>query len=210
MCTFLRLSNMSVITIYLSPLSIQILILVLLTVNFVIYNPIIIFYSFQFWKLRNESYFKKRHPYFVLAKVIAIQVYISVSRSINWIGKLSSNEYPKIMQESSNFFVILGVCAIPMIIVRFWWLYFDYTHALQLRAMKWQKNIVQDIELPWTLKYRYLGNRKYLATIIIIADIIALVSIQFLYTFILCVSCICTYIVIFIDSAFYPAKHYTI
>lgn len=168
---------MSSFIVYLSPSTIYAFVGILLFLNFFVYSPIVSYYCVQFWKLRNESFFNKRHPYFVLALVITAQIWTCISRAIQMI-LLVSEDQTSLLFSFNTLFLNLGYCIFGMTIIRFWWLYFDYTRALQLKALKWQRNIAQDLNLPWTLKYKYLGDRKFLSTLVILFTIISNISIQ--------------------------------
>lgn len=169
---------MSTIDIRFNPTTLYVIVGILIGTNFIIYTPIIIYYAAKFWKLRNESFFRKRHPYFVIAKVIGLQIWMCIPRSIYWFSIFAKNTSP-IIFVFNDIFLNIAYPIFGLVLIRFWWLYFDYSRSWQLKTLKWKQNIVQEMSEPWTLKYKYLGTRKFLSRTIIIYAIIVIVSIQF-------------------------------
>lgn len=139
-----------------------------------ILTPIILYYCFQFWKLRDRQFFKQRHPYLVLSIVIGLHIWLCIYVPFVWTLKstLSSSENLKYI---SHVVRELGFCFLSSILIRFWRLYFDYTRALQIKAMKWHKNITQQStqHMPWTLKYSFLNDSRFLASLVVIFSLIA-------------------------------------
>lgn len=146
--------------------------LIILSINFFLYCPITTYFAIKFWKLRNELFFKKRHPYFILSIVMGIQIWLCISPTLTLTIILANSDSDE-LKHINNFIRNMILCFLAMVLVRFWRLYFDYSHALQLKGIKWQKNIVQHLSLhPWTLKYKYLSSTKFLTTIIVISTVI--------------------------------------
>lgn len=164
---------MALIEIYINSVALYVTSAILLILNYFVYTPIVAFYCIQFWKMRNEPFFKKRHPYFILAIVIGLQLWMCIAPTLNWIIRVAGNK-SLILFHFSSFVKNIVLCLLGMILVRFFWLYFDYSHALQLKTMKWKQNIVHHSSLqPWTLKYKYLSDVKFLFAIVIIFTIIS-------------------------------------
>ncbi len=63
--------------------------------------------------------------------------------------------------------------------VRFWLLFYDYTHELKSLSIKWKSHISRD-QIPWTHKYQWLGNAKLVTSIPLTLTTIIVIIIMFI------------------------------
>ena len=135
-------------------------IMTMFCVNWFILTPISLYGAYRFWKLANQNipWFTKRHPKFVVIKVILINIYPAIVRP--------SIDIPRhvfgLLTPSHPIFVFLSnLTHLSSLLwaIRLWLLYYDYNHSLLTLSFKWKQVILkQNTITPWTIRYKYLGN----------------------------------------------------
>ena len=132
-------------------------------------TPLSIYYLIRFWRLKDKvPTFHKRHPKLVTFIIICILIHILIIRTIADLPGIL--DHP-LNNDLSTFYVRLILwytihIIYITLIIRAWLLYIDYTQNEQLITLSWQQQIVHDnIKLPWSLRYKFLSNIKYLSII---------------------------------------------
>ena len=146
-------------------------------------TPVQFCYVHEFWRLKKQkiAFFTKRHPSLVLFNVIIFNLYASILHPILdfiQLNQLLELSHPLILI-CSNVLESLAV----LITIRLWLLYYDFNHELHTLSMKWTSEITgDDTNLPWTLKYKWMGNLKILsvfgAVFVVIIMVIAVYVIR--------------------------------
>ena len=146
-----------------------------------IVSPIQLYFVHQFWNLKQENitFFTKRHPYLVVFTVLMFNLYPLIFRPIAaflWINGLINAWHPLVLLLEN----MLQTYAM-LVIIRLWLLYYDFNHELQSLSLKWKSQIAKDqssINLPWTIKYKWMGNVRILCIIaFVFACIILLIAV---------------------------------
>eukprot|EP01084_Bolivina_argentea_P029355 54479_1 len=150
-------------------------IIILTCIYVLILTPLSLYYAHKLWTLNthNISFVTKRHPRIVIFSVLLFNVYAIIIRPICDISYLSGLDLGLFGAFLSN----LGQIGIIMIIIalRVWLLFYDHKHQTRTLAIKWQTQVTgQENKIPWTTKYKYLGNVRILLYICVISSVIVL------------------------------------
>ena len=131
---------------------------IVLGFNVLVYFPLGIIFALKFWRLRKNTFILKRRPKLVLSIVIVAYIYILIGRTstvLDAINIIEPNLYVDVITTNN------GWIAVNFVGFRMWLLFYDYKRGQHLSSLRWRIKI-DPKTLPWTLKYKYLSNLKYL------------------------------------------------
>lgn len=139
--------------------------------------PLSIYYTIKLWKLHKENvlFITKRRPHTVIFGICLFNFFPVIVRPFT--------DLPQIWQPAVkyyNFYIRLALTNIIHLflfatISRLWLLYYDYKRCLQSLSIHWKKHILQQQNyIPWTLKYKFLGNTKIIHVVVITLWILAM------------------------------------
>eukprot|EP01084_Bolivina_argentea_P200391 342673_1 len=145
-------------------------------VNFVVFLPIIIYHLHRFWKYRSKEIIVKRRPKLVLVIVILTLIYILIFRSWCAFGDVlypslsNLNDRPLYHNYTFSIFLSYFLHFIALLIlIRSWFIYYDYQRNAQLLALEWKKLLRYNLEILeqnnsiWTITCGpYLGNSQFI------------------------------------------------
>eukprot|EP01084_Bolivina_argentea_P087681 158353_1 len=139
---------------------------VVTSIYLIILSPMSLYYGYSFWKFskQNIAFFTKRHTSLVLVEVILLNVFIAIIRTSTDFLRLNQiiGKYGILSSLLLNLMQFYPV----LILIRLWLLYYDYNYGLQTISIKWKSQITkQQKQLPWTLRYKWMGNLKILTII---------------------------------------------
>ena len=145
-----------------------------------ILTPIELYYCRLFWRLNKQRipYFSKRHPKLVLFGTLLINLYPLLFRPISDYMQINDiiHDFHPFIFFATNMTQLYAI----LHFIRLWLLYFDFNHELNLLSMKWKSLFLHSETItPWTIKYKWLGNMKYLAIFGIISGIIVMSIVTF-------------------------------
>ena len=170
----------------------------MVAVYWLIITPIQIYWGYQFWKLKqqNVAFFTKRHPSLVIFNAIMFNLYPLIFRPI-FDTLVLNNVFPMhhpaalIFGSSGNPFGVL-------LVMRLWLFYYDFSSELHSLSLKWKSQITKSnhddqdhgnqsdlthIKLPWTMRYRWMGNPAKISILgIPVAMSILLISVLSTYS----------------------------
>eukprot|EP01084_Bolivina_argentea_P266445 451933_1 len=138
-----------------------------------ILTPLSLYYLHLLWKLSSEHipFFTKRHPKLILVSAILFNIYPTILRPIADLTRAYSifpidHPLPRSMVNIMQWYLILDY-------MRLWLLYYDYNYSLHSLKLKWKEHILKtEMNIPWTHKYKFMGNLKTLSIISIPIGII--------------------------------------
>ena len=150
---------------------------IILTAIYVsIFTPISLFCAYQLWLLKDKNvpFVTKRHPKVVILTIILFIIYpMFVRPTANLVEIYYSHNV--IVLAMGNLTVYLpGIHC-----TRFWLLYYDYSYGVHSLSIKW-KSKVSDQTIPWTHKYKWLGNSKIVTAIPLILSTVFNVIIRYI------------------------------
>eukprot|EP01083_Nonionella_stella_P239247 837552_1 len=108
-------------------------------VNFFIYLPIGFYFTLKFWKLRDQTFIKKRRPVLVIISIVFIFLWMLGVRTVDIYGGL----FPISTDPFSRHLLVLitdtGWLCVNAYVLRMWLLYYDYKKGVDLSSMRWKK-----------------------------------------------------------------------
>ena len=154
--------------------TVHVVLFIIIGIYWFIITPIQIFYGYRFWKLKqqNIAFFTKRHASLVISNAIMFNLYPLIFRPISDL--ILVNGFFPIHHPAVLMFSNLINCYALLIVMRLWLLYYDFNHELHSLSLKWKSQITKHgnhTQLPWTMRYKWMGNP---ATISIFAGIMAI------------------------------------
>eukprot|EP01084_Bolivina_argentea_P288033 494302_1 len=114
--------------------------------------------------LQNIPWISKRHPKLIVFSAIVFNLYPTIFRPIgDYFYAANGSDSP-----IANLFGNIIQWYLLLEYMRLWLLYYDYKFQVNSLSLKWKQHILKEqITIPWTHKYRWLGNVKILCIIYI-------------------------------------------
>eukprot|EP01083_Nonionella_stella_P020393 56537_1 len=139
---------------------------ILTCVYWFILSPLSLFYVYKLWELssHNIPFFTKRHPKLITVSCILFNIYPTILRPFADLTRAHGvfhyrHALPRSTVNIMQWYLLLEY-------MRLWLLYYDYNYALHTLALKWKQQILkEETNIPWTHRYRWLGNVKILSII---------------------------------------------
>ena len=163
--------------------NLQIALITLTIVWITIFTPISLYYARQLWILKQQNiiHITKRHPKVVLLSIILFNTWPTIIRPLtNFLQLYYPGVWATMLANTISYFV-------GLLCVRFWLLFYDYTYELHSLSLKWKAKISDDLHIPWTIRYKWLGNAKIIVAIPLIVSSCIIILIGYfmlsLYTF---------------------------
>lgn len=155
----------------------QAAIIILTGVWMIIFTPISLCYARQLWRLKEQHiiYVTKRHPKVVILSIILFNIWPTIIRPLQEFGEIYYRGiWTVILGYSMHYFI-------GILCVRFWLLFYDYTYEIHSISIKWKSHLAVDdeLQLPWTHRYKWLGNAKIIVAISLLTSSILLSIIRY-------------------------------
>eukprot|EP01084_Bolivina_argentea_P243986 408852_1 len=136
----------------------RILSAVVIGINILIYLPIGLYFSWQFFRLRNDIFMYKRRPILVVITIVFVYIWMLIARTINIYHALENIATNPIIL---GIITDSGWLCVNICVLRLWLLFYDYKRGVHLSSMRW-KTIIDSTTTPWTIKYKHFADIKYL------------------------------------------------
>eukprot|EP01083_Nonionella_stella_P017886 50081_1 len=110
-----------------------------------------------------------QHPRVVILSVLVFNAYIVIIRPVSDLTALYGLQLGLEPLSTIGLFVIT---------LRVWLLFYDYNHALHTLSLKWQTQITHESphKIPWTSRYKWMGDVKTLFVITAVVCIAVLTA----------------------------------
>lgn len=132
--------------------------------------PLSIYYTVQLWKLHKHkvSFITKRRPQTVIFGIFLFNFFPVIIRPLTDLPQI----YPPFAKYYNLYIRIALINTIHLfmfaMLSRLWLLFYDYKKSTHSLSLQWKKHILnQKDRIPWTIKYKWLGNTKIIYCIAI-------------------------------------------
>eukprot|EP01084_Bolivina_argentea_P183775 317069_1 len=142
-----------------------------------IFTPVSVYYAYRLWKLRNNniSFITKRRPITVIFGVFLYNFFTVIARPLADLSLL----YTPDLYHIRALLIYIIYLILFALLFRLWLLFYDYTASSQILSMKWKTHLLRTHNyIPWTLKYKWMGNTAMIFIIMISCWILTTIILQ--------------------------------